>query len=55
MKIPFQRSFVPSATGLWNGLPEKVVELEPQKFKHSCSAIIKDSIPLFFQVYLYFY
>ena len=36
----FQRSFIPNTVGLWNDLPEGILELEPQKFKHSCNAVL---------------
>ena len=36
----FQRSFIPHTVGLWNSLPEDVVQLELQKFKRSCNALL---------------
>ena len=36
----FQRSFIPNTVGLWNDLPEGILELEPQKFKRSCNAVL---------------
>ena len=39
----FQRCFVPFTSGLWNGLPEEVLQLEPQKFKKSCNEFLREN------------
>ena len=43
--LNYRGFFVLHTVGLWKVLPE-IIELEPQKFKWSYIAVIKDYLPL---------